>query len=134
MLLAASCCQPAANEFAYKFTQRAIASPDAPQKPLVRKTARSGGETWVKVTRELAWQTRKPRTAGSQQPACSHKEHQILTSTEAASFASKIWDRKMHPTKASQHEFLATCIGIDLENNVKHAQWHGYTRTRGHQQ
>ena len=35
----------------YKFTQRAVASPDAPLKPLVRKRARSGGETWVQVTR-----------------------------------------------------------------------------------
>ena len=39
----------------------------------------------------------------------------------------------MHPTKASQQEFLATCIDIDLERNVKHAQWHKYTRKRGHQ-
>ena len=34
---------------AYKFTQRAVASPDAPQKPLVRKRARSGGVRWVQV-------------------------------------------------------------------------------------
>ena len=39
----------------------------------------------------------------------------------------------MHPTKASQQEFLATCINVDLEKNVKHAQWHKYTRKRGHQ-
>ena len=50
----------------------------------------------------------------SQQPACTHKEHQILTSAEAASFASQFWDRKVHPMKASQHEFLATCIDVDL--------------------
>ena len=71
--------------------------------------------------------------AGSHQPACTHKEHQILTTAEAASFASQFWDRKAHPTKASQHEFLATCIDLDLEKNVKHAQWHKYTRKRGHQ-
>ena len=118
---------------AYKFTQLAVASPDAPQKPLVRKRARSGGETWVKVTREPARPAKKPRTASSQQPASSHKEHPILTSAEAASFASQFWDRKVHPTKASQHEFLATCINVDLEKNVKHAQWHKYTRKRGHQ-
>ena len=30
----------------YKFTPRAVASPDAPQKPLARKRARSGGELY----------------------------------------------------------------------------------------
>ena len=50
MLLAAPFCQQAATMSAYKFTQRAVASPDAPQKPLVRKRARSGGANWVKVT------------------------------------------------------------------------------------
>ena len=44
MLLAASFCQQAATMSSYKFTPRAVASPDAPQKPLVRKRARSGGE------------------------------------------------------------------------------------------
>ena len=48
MLLATSFCQQAATMSAYKFTQRAVASPDAPQKPLVRKRARSGGADWVK--------------------------------------------------------------------------------------
>ena len=67
---------------------------------------------------------KKPRMAGSQQPACTHQEHQILTTAEAASFASQFWDCKVHPTKASQQEFLATCIDVDLEKNVKHAQWH----------
>ena len=37
---------------AYRFTQRAVASSDAPQKPLVRKRARSSGANWVHVTRE----------------------------------------------------------------------------------
>ena len=50
-----------------------------------------------------------------------------------ASFASQLWDRKVHPTKASQQEFLATCLDVDLEKKVKHAQWHKYTRKRGHQ-
>ena len=40
--------------------------------------------------------------------------------------------RKVYPTKASQHEFLATCIDVDVEKNVKHAHWHKYTRKRGH--
>ena len=34
----------------YKFTPRAVASPDAPQKPLMRKRARSWGAEWVQVT------------------------------------------------------------------------------------
>ena len=105
---------------AYKFTQRAVASPDAPQKPLVRKRARSGGVRWVQV-HEPGSQAKKPHTAGSQQPACDHKEHQILSASEAAAFAAQFWDKKTHPTKASQHEFLATCIDVDLEQNVKHA-------------
>ena len=125
MLLAASVCQQAATMSAYKFIPRAVASPDAPQKPLVRKRARSGGADWVNIAREMTpSKAKRPRTAGSQQPACTHKEHQILTTAEAASFASQFWDRKAHPTKASQHEFLATCIDVDLEKNVKHAQWH----------
>ena len=60
----------------YKFAPRA--SPDAPQKPLVRKRARSGGAEWVRVTRHAAKQAEKPRVAGSQQPACTYKEHQIF--------------------------------------------------------
>ena len=133
VLLAASFCHQAATMSLYKFTPHAVGSLIAPQTPLVRKRARSGGEPWRKVTREPARQAKKPRTTGSQQPACTHKEHQILSTAEAASFASQFWDRKVHPTKASQHEFLATCIDVDLEKNVKHAQWHKYTRKRGHQ-
>ena len=134
VLLAACFCQQAATMSAYKFTPRAVASPDAPQKPLVRKRARSGGVNWVPVTgRKCTSKAKKPRAAGSQQPVCTHKEHQILTTAEAASFASQFWDRKVQPTKASQHEFLATCIDVDLQKNVQHAQWHKYTRKRGHQ-
>ena len=117
----------------YKFTQRAVASPDAPLKPLVRKRARSGGETWVQVTRRPDLRAKKPRTGGSQQPACAHTEHDILSTTEAAAFAAQFWDKKIHPTKASQHEFLATCIDVDLEQDVKHAGRQKYTRKRGHQ-
>ena len=51
MLLAASFFQQAAAMSSYKFTPRAVASPDAPQKPLTRKRARSGGVKWVQVTR-----------------------------------------------------------------------------------
>ena len=54
LLLAASFCQQAATMSAYKFTQRVVASPDAPHKPLVCKRARSGAANGVKVTREPA--------------------------------------------------------------------------------
>ena len=54
-----------------------------------------------------------------------------MTSAEATAFSAQYWDRKVHPTKASQQEFLATCIDVDLEKKVQHAQWHKYTRKRG---
>ena len=54
----------------YKFTPRAVASHDAPRKPLVRKQARSGGVEWVQVScHQPGSQAKKPRTAQSQQPA-----------------------------------------------------------------
>ena len=133
MLLAGCFCQQTATMSGYKFTPRAVASPDAPQQPLVRKRARSGGATWVRVSRQKTPSTaKKPRIGGSQQPACDHEEHQILSASEAAAFAVQFWDKKTHPTKASQHEFLATCIDVDLEHNVKHACRQKYTRKRGH--
>ena len=134
MLLAGCFCQQTATMSGYKFTPRAVASPDAPQQPLVRKRARSGGATWVRVSRLKTPSTaKKPRTAGSQQPACDHEEHQILSASEATAFAAQFWDKKTHPTKASQQEFLATCIDVNLEQNVKHAGRQKYTRKRGHQ-
>ena len=96
MLLSASICQQAGTMSAYKFTQRAVASPDAPQKPLVRKRARSGGAEWVCVTRRPAKQAKKPRTGGTPQPACSHEEHQILSTAEATAFAAQFWDCWFH--------------------------------------
>ena len=36
-------------------------------------------------------------------------------------FATQFWDRKEHPTKVSQPEFLATRIDVDLEQKVMHA-------------
>ena len=66
VLLAASFCQQAATMSSYKFTPHAVASPDAPQKPLVRKRARSGGASWVRVThRTSPSNAKRPRTAGS---------------------------------------------------------------------
>ena len=122
MLLAGCFCQQTATMSGYKFTTRAVASPDAPQQSLTRKRARSGAATWVQVSRMRTPSTAKNhRTGGSQHPACDHEEHQILSASEAAAFAAQFWDKKTHPTKASQHEFLATCIDVDLEQNVKHA-------------
>ena len=45
---------------------------------------------------------KKPRTGGSQQPACDHEEHQILSASKATAFVAQFWDKKTHPTKASQ--------------------------------
>ena len=76
----------------------------------------------VQVSRRTsASPAKRPRTSGSQQPTCNHKEHQILTTAETSAFATQFWDRKEHPSKASQHEFLATCIDVDLKQKVKHA-------------
>ena len=97
MLLAAFFCQQAATMSSYKFTPRAVASPDAPQKVLVRKPARSGGAEWVQVSRtEPGRRAKKPRTAKSQPPACTHKEHHILSAIEATAFAAQYWDRKTY--------------------------------------
>ena len=133
VLPAASFCQQAATMSVYKSRQCAVPSPDAPHKPLVRKRARSGGAEWVRVTRRPAKPAQKPRVVGLQQPACTHEEHQILSTAEATAFATQFWDRKVHPNKAVQHEFLATCIDVDLEQKVKHAGRQKYTRKRGHQ-
>ena len=51
---------------------------------------------------------------------------------DAAAFAAQFWDKKTHPTKVSQHEFLANCIDVDLEQDVKHAGRQKYTRKRAH--
>ena len=61
---------------AYKFTPWDVASPDAPQKPLVSRRARSGAVKWVQMSQdEPGRKAKKPCTAGSRQPACTHKEH-----------------------------------------------------------
>ena len=87
----------------------------------------------MRVTRaEHVARAKKPRTVRSQPPACSHKEHDILTTAEATAFAAQFWDRKTHPNKAAQHEFLATCIDIDVEKNVKYNNYEKYTIKRGH--
>ena len=44
------------------------------------------------MTREPARQAKKPHTAGSQQPSCTHEEHDILTTAEATAFAAQFWD------------------------------------------
>mmetsp|Transcript_108359 Transcript_108359/g.183499 ORF Transcript_108359/g.183499 Transcript_108359/m.183499 type:complete len:151 (+) Transcript_108359:904-1356(+) len=55
----------------------------------------------------------------------------LKTKTQLRSF--ELADRKVHPTRASQPEFLATHNDVDLEKNVKCVQWHKYSRKRGHQ-
>ena len=132
-LFAASFRQQAAAMSSYKFMPRAVASPDAPQKPLTRKRARSGDVNWVQVSRdEPRKKAKKPRISRSHPPACSHKEHAILTTAEATAFAAQFWDRKTHPTKASQHELLAKCIDVDVEKNVKYNNYEKHTIKRGH--
>ena len=62
-----ACClflKKAATTSTYRLTPRAVASPDAPQKPLVRKRARSGGAQWVRVQRhEPGSRAKKSRTS-----------------------------------------------------------------------
>ena len=41
-----------------------------------------------------------------------------MTTAEATTFAAQYSDRKVYPTQAS-HEFLETCIGVNLEQKVK---------------
>ena len=107
MLLAASFCQQAATMSAYKFSPRAVASPDAPQKPLVRKRARSEGVKWVQVSRDEPGQkAKKPRTAGSQQPACTHEGFVWVKSGYSETVA---W-RKVRLTK--QHNVDLTTDGL----------------------
>ena len=82
--------QPCPHMNSHHVLPCSVASPDATQKPLVRKRARSGGANWVQVTHQMSPSTAKrPRTTGLQQPACTHEEHQILSTVEAASFASQ---------------------------------------------
>ena len=133
VLPTASFCQQAATMSTYKFTPRAVASPDAPQKPLVRKRARPERAQWVQVQRHGpgSW-AKKPCTSRSQPLACTHKEHDILTTAEATAFAAQFWHQKTHPTKASQQECLATCIDVDVEKNVKYEHRQKYTIKRGH--
>ena len=47
----------------------------------------------MRVTRaEHVARAKKTRTVRSQPPACSHKEHDILTTAEATAFAAQFWD------------------------------------------
>ena len=53
------------------------------------------------MTQEPTRQAKKPRTAGSWQPSCTHKEHDILTTAEATAFVAQFWNRKTRATKAT---------------------------------
>ena len=88
----------------------------------------------MQVTHQKSLSTAKrPRTSHLQPPACTHKEHDILTSTEATTFAAQFWDRKAHPTKALQQEFLGKCIDVDVDKNVRYKHQQKYTIKRGYQ-
>ena len=117
MLLAAFLCQQTATMSAYKFTRCCF--PRCTTETFGAQNSGCGGANWAHVSRdEPSRKAQRPRTASSQQPACTHKEHQILTTVEATAFAAQFWDRKEHPSKASQHAFLVTCIDVDLEQKV----------------
>ena len=112
----------------YKFTPRAVASPDAPQTPLVRKSARSAG----------AWQPGKKTLYSWFAATCMHPQVTPHSDHRRGRFFCnpifgivKFWDGKMHPTRASHPAFLATCTDVDLEKNVKCVQWHKYTKRGG---
>ena len=83
---------------------------------------------WVHV-REPGSRAKKPDTAKSQLPACNHKEHRIL-STEATTFAAQYRDRKTYPTKAAQQEFVATCIDVNVDKNLKYKHQQKYAIKR----
>ena len=72
MLLATSFCQQATTMSAYKFTQCAVASPDAPQKPLVRKERALGVQNWVKVTWDPARQAKSQKAKSLVRPVHSN--------------------------------------------------------------
>ena len=74
MLLAASFFQQAATTSSYDFTPRAVASPDAPQKPLVRKRARSGGAEWVQVSRHRPGSQAKKASYVPSAATCMHAQ------------------------------------------------------------
>ena len=79
---------------------------------------------------------------GKRQLPCTHtnlhhglllpRTHHILTTAEVTAFVAQFWDQKMHPTKASQHKFLATRIDVDVQKNVKYNNYEKYTIKRGH--
>ena len=69
------------------------------------RKGRSGGVKWAQVSRdEPGRKGKKPPLNGSQQPACSHQEHQILSTAEATAFATQFWDCK-EPSKAIKMKF-----------------------------
>ena len=77
------------------------------------------------LVRESGSRAKKPRIAKLQQPACTHRKHQILSTAEANAFAAQFLDRKVYPTKASQQEFLATCIDVDMYLSISRAMFGG---------
>ena len=86
MLLAASVCQQAATMSAYKFTCMLLPPPMHYRNLWCTKERTLGGANWDP-------QAKKLHIGVLQQPACNHKEHQILSTTEATGFANQFWDR-----------------------------------------
>ena len=84
----------------YNFSQRAVAAPDAPQKPLVRKRSTSGNYHWVQVKRLKQTSREAKRKHIPDQVACPHPEHHLLSPTEVTSFRANYMDRQVQPTKA----------------------------------
>ena len=60
----------------------------------------------------------KPRATSSQQPACTHKEHQILTTAEATAFAAQFWDRTHHPSKLQDWQKLKKYVPNNKHGDV----------------
>ena len=59
-------------------------------------------------------QTKKACNLRSQQASCKQPQHQILSTAEVTTFVSNVLDCKEYPSKASQHDFVASCMDVNL--------------------
>ena len=133
-LLAASFCQQGATTAAYKFTPWGLLLPPMHHKSLwcvkgltmgmqsgcrrLGTSLAAGQKSPVQLVRSnLHAPTRNTRFCPLQRPL----------------LFLQFWECKVRPTKASQQEFLGTCIGVDLDENATHAHGLKYTRNRWHQ-
>ena len=68
---------------------------------------------WVQMSRdEPGRKAKKPRTSRSQQPACTHKEHQIRTSAEATAFAAQFWIGRYTPQRCHSTSFWPRALTL----------------------